>query len=272
MSAGYATLKRQAAAMQRQIRALAIDLDVAEQPQRLPVDLATDLGLVLDPWQREALETDARNILLLCSRQAGKSTVAAVMALHQSIQVPGSLTLAISRSERQSKLLLRAIRRLYAPLATVTPAISEGALTLELRNGSEIHALPGKEETIRGFADVDLLLIDEAARVPDDLYSSVRPMLAVSGGRLMALSTPYGKRGFFYQEWSQGGPSWHRAMVTGYEVPRIDRAWLDEERARIGNWWFRQEYLCEFVDMEDQLFPSSLVLGAVSSEIEPLFR
>ena len=54
---------------------------------------------------------------------------------------------------------------------------------LELTNFSRIVCVPCKEETIRGFAKVDLLVIDEAARVPDDLYRAVRPMLAVSGGQ-----------------------------------------------------------------------------------------
>jgi hypothetical protein len=84
---------------------------------------------------------------------------------------------------------------------------------MELANGSRIEALPGTEKTIRGFSGVNLLLVDEASRVDDALYFAVRPMLAISGGRLLLLTTPFGRRGIFYEEWTGDG-AWER-----YEVP-----------------------------------------------------
>src|SRR5215831_4587952 len=90
---------------------------------------------------------------------------------------------------------------------------SETTSSVMLANRSRIIALPGKEQTIRGYASVSLLIIDEAARVPDDLYRAVRPMLAVSSGRLICLSTPFGKRGFFHDCWARGGDDWHRIEV-----------------------------------------------------------
>src|SRR3954469_9845129 len=225
MLTGLSRYEQQAATIARELRLLRQDLDPA--PTRSPVELASDLGLPLDGWQRDALETPARDILLLASRQAGKSTVSGLMALHQAVYRPGSLVLVVSPSERQSKRLLRTVRRHYGAVRAIAPAVTEGQLTLELRNGSEVHALPGKEGTIRGFSDVDLLLIDEAARVDDALYAAIRPMLALSKGKLIALSTPFGRRGFFYREWAEGGPSWHRARVTAYDCPRIPRDWLE---------------------------------------------
>jgi hypothetical protein len=268
MLAGLAQVERQAAALAREIRLLRHDANPVSP--RSPIEMGTDLGLALDPWQREALTTPARNILLLASRQAGKSTVSALMALHQAVYHPGSLILVVSPAERQSKRLLRVIRRYYGALASQAPAVSEGVLVLELRNGSAIHALPGKEATIRGFSDVDLLLIDEAARVDDALYAAVRPMLALSQGQLVALSTPFGKRGFFYREWSEGGPSWHRALVTAYDCPRIPRDWLEAERARIGDWAWEQEFLCVFKDAEDAVFSSVYIDAALSADVMPL--
>ncbi len=268
---GMAGLERQAAVLAREIHLTRQQVSVTKAPWRSPVQLAGDLGLALDPWQRDALATEARDILLRCSRQAGKSTIAAILALHAAVYVPGSLTLILSPTERQSKRLLRTVRRHYAAFRTQAPAVSEGLLSIELRNGSEIHALPGTEGTVRGFADVDLLIIDEAARVDDDLYATVRPMLAVSGGRLIALSTPFGKRGFFYREWTEGGPAWHRAKVTAYDVPRIPQAWLEQERSKIGDWWFRQEFLVEFMEAEGQLFRDDDIDTAVTSVVRPLF-
>src|SRR5215210_5274428 len=228
MLTGLATYERQVAAIAREVRLPREE--TSPPPTRSAVDLAGDLGLALDPWQRDVLTTSARDILLLCARQTGKSTVAGLLALHQAIYEPGSLVLVVSPSERQSKRLLKTVRRHYGAVRSIAPAVSEGMLALELRNGSEIHALPGSEATLRGFADVDLILIDEAARVDDSLYSSVRPMLAISRGTLIALSTPFGRCGFFWREWSEGGPTWHRAKVTAWDCPRISREWLEEER------------------------------------------
>ncbi len=249
-----------------------VDRRTARPPRwSSPGDLATHLGIQLDPWQAAALSTTARNVLLLASRQAGKSTTAAIMALHQAVSVPGSLVLIVSPGERQSKLLLRQIVRHYGALRGVVPAVNEGKLALELQNGSEVYALPGSEATIRGFASVNLIVVDEAARVDDPLYYAVRPMLAVSGGRIVLLSTPFGKRGFLWEEWSQGGDDWHRAKVTAHEVPRIPREWLDRERQRIGDFWFDQEFLCRFLDAVDAVFASDQIAAALDPDILPLF-
>jgi hypothetical protein len=131
-------------------------------------------------------------------------------------------------------------------------------------------SLPGKEATIRGYSGVRLLVVDEAARVDDALYYSVRPMLAVSGGRLVALSTPFGKRGWFHHEWTADA-GWHTVQVTAEQCPRISPAFLAEERASLGDWWYRQEYQCEFVETLDQVFRYEHVMGALSPEVRPLF-
>jgi hypothetical protein len=114
-------------------------------------------------------------------------------------------------------------------------------------------------------------VLDEAARIPDELYMALRPMRAVSRGRIIALSTPFGQRGWFYQEWDRGGAAWQRTKVTAHQCPRIDPAWLEAERERIGEWWFKQEYLCEFVTTNDSLFTEPQLRAAFSDDIEPLF-
>ncbi len=135
-----------------------------------------------------------------------------------------------------------------------------------LANGSRIEALPGSERTVRGFSGAALLIVDEAARVADELYFAVRPMVAVSGGALIMLSTPYGKRGIFHQEWTEGG-NWGRYQVTAEECPRIPPAFLEEERRGMPDWWFAQEYLCEFRETEDQIFSHDMIEAARSDEV-----
>jgi hypothetical protein len=151
------------------------------------------------------------------------------------------------------------------------PTVCRSDRKIELVNASRIIALPGKEQTIRGYSGVSLLVVDEAARVPDELYYSVRPMLAVSGGRLICLSTPFGKRGFFFNEWEEGGGDWHRTKILATDVPRISAEFLEEERRALGDFWFSQEYMCEFRETVDQVFSYDLIQEAMSDEVKPLF-
>ena len=228
-------------------------------------------GLLCDPWQADLLRSRAKRALLLCTRQAGKSTVTAALALHEALYRPPALVLLLSPSLRQSGELFRKVMAFYTLFAKDAPSDAESALRLDLANGSRIVSLPGKEETVRGYSGVSLLILDEAARVPDDLYYSVRPMLAVSGGRLIGLSTPFGKRGWFYETWQNGPPDWQRVKITAHDCPRIAPAFLAEERAALGDFWYRQEYLCEFAETVDQVFGFEFVEAAFSANVTPLF-
>jgi Terminase large subunit, T4likevirus-type, N-terminal len=224
----------------------------------------------LDPWQRRLLRSEAPRILLNCSRQSGKSTMAGVVALHRALTSPESLVLILAPAERQAKELFSKVAEAYRALGHPVPADTYRKLGVGLANGSRIEALPGTEKTIRGFSGVDLLIVDEASRVADELYYAVRPMLAVSGGRLMMLSTPHGKRGVFHEEWT-AGEGWERYEVPAAECPRIPATFLEEERRALPAWVYRQEYECSFEDTEDQLFGYDLVQSSITDEVTPLF-
>jgi Terminase large subunit, T4likevirus-type, N-terminal len=235
-----------------------------------PVRLAEAAGVPPDPWQAEVLRSRARQILLLASRQSGKSTVSALLAADEALHRPPALALLLAPALRQSQELFRKVKDALVASGTTVPIIQESALTLEMANGSRIVSLPGTEQTVRGYSNVALLVVDEAARVDDDLYHAIRPMLSVSGGRIVLLSTPAGKRGVFHREYTEGGPDWHRVRITAHQCPRISPAWLAAERGRIGERWFRQEYLCEFVDTEDQVFAYDDIMGALRVDVAPL--
>ncbi len=224
-----------------------------------------------DPWQRDLLERPAQRRLLLCSRQSGKTTVGAALALQTAMLVPESLVLIVSPTLRQSGEFFRdKVLRLYTALGRPVPSRGETALTLTLANGSRVLSLPGEEGTTRGFSGVALLLVDEASRVPDELYAAVRPMLAVSGGRLVALSTPFGKRGWFFEEW-EGTNAWERVRVTADQCPRITADFLAEERKALGDRWWRQEYFCSFEDTIDSVFAADDIAAAMRDDVAPLF-
>jgi hypothetical protein len=236
-----------------------------------PVMFAQSLGITLDPWQRELMLSTEKRIILNCARQTGKTQTVALMALHYALNNPRALVLVLSPSLRQSGELFKKIIGFYKDLGKPVPSDIETALTLQLRNRSRIVALPGKEQTVRGFSGVDILLIDEASQTDPDLYFAVRPMLAVSDGRLILLSTPRGKRGFFYHEWSEGGPSWKRIMITAEQCPRISKDFLEESRLAMGDFWYESEFCCQFRDNVEQYFSTDEIMNAVSSEVKPLF-
>jgi len=246
---------------------LADDLRMAMDP----VLFAARAGITPDPWQQEVLRSRAGRMLLNVSRQAGKSTVASILAVHEAVYRPRSLVLALSPSLRQSQLLFRKCVGVYRAAGRPVHAETESALRLALENGSEIAALPANEESIRGFSAVSLLLVDEAARVQDDLYRAVKPMLATSGGRLLAMSTPWGKRGWWHDAWTTEGPTWLRVKVPASMCPRITAAFLAEEEKALGARWFRQEYGCQFSENSEQIFAYDALMRAVTPEVTPLF-
>ncbi len=242
---------------------MASDLAIACDPVRL----AERAGLRPDPWQRDVLHSSASRMLLNCSRQSGKSTITSVLAVHTALFDPGALVLLLSPSLRQSQELFRKCLDCYRAVDRPVPAFAESALRLELENGSRIVSLPGTEGAIRGYSAVRLLIVDEAARVEDSLYLSVRPMLAVGAGRLIALSTPFGTRGWWYEAW-RGPEPWERYEIPATLCPRIPASFLAEERRNMGEWWFEQEYMCRFMEGQTQVFTREEVDRAFAEKVE----
>lgn len=221
------------------------------------VQLARNAGIEPDPWQRDFLLSKESAILLNCSRQSGKSTMAAVKAVHGALYEPRSLTLLLSPGLRQSGELFAKCREIYAAVGKPVLAESETALQMRLENGSRIVSLPGNLGRIRGFSGPRRVFIDEAAWVPDDLYRSVRPMLAVSQGDLIVMSTPWGRRGFFYESWIgsvAGEQRWERFEVPATMCPRIPAEFLEEERKVLPEEWFLSEYMCQFTSSSATVF------------------
>ena len=219
-----------------------------------PVVFARSLGIEPDPWQQEVLRSDSKRIILNCARQTGKSSVAAILALHRALFFDKSMVIIISHTLQQASETFRNCRDYYRQIARPVLSITESVHRLELQNGSRIVTLTGlRPDSIRGFSNVSLLIIDEAAQVPDESYQTARPMVAVSGGRIILLSTPYGKLGFFFEAWQYEG-EWLKVEVNADQCPRITPEFLAEERKKNTEWFFRQEYYCEFHDRITSVF------------------
>jgi len=228
------------------------------------------LGFEPDEKQARVLRSKAKRGILNCCRQWGKSTVAAAKAVHRAYTLAEQTVLVASPSLRQSGEFLRKAAGMARQLGVAVRGDGYNACSLLFPNGSRIVALPAAEGRVRGFSAVSLMVVDEAARVPDGLYQALRPMLARSDGELWMMSTPWGKRGYFYESWVNGGDVWERIQATALECAGISAAFLEEERSQLGGIVFRQEYLCEFAGAGGSLFDGEMVDDAVSGDVNAL--
>jgi Terminase large subunit, T4likevirus-type, N-terminal len=229
----------------------------------------TRLGFTADLKQAELLGSGARRGMVNCTRQWGKSTVAAALAVHRAYTVPGSVVVVAGPSEKQSAELVWKARDFLRRLGIGRKGDGSNRISLVLPNGSRIIGLPGREKTLRGYSAVSLMILDEAARMEDEVYKALRPMLAVGDGDLWLLSTPAGKSGFFYENWAFGGEEWARFSVPATQCSRIAASFLEEERRNLGESWFKREYLCEFMEDGSRMFDRARVMG-ILNEGEPM--
>jgi hypothetical protein len=207
-------------------------------------------------------------VLLNCCRQSGKSTTTAILALHTALYDPG-LILLVSPSLRQSKELFGKVARFLKSLEPVEALEEDNRSSCELRNGARVVSLPGDPATLRGFSAPRLIIKDEAGYIADEMTAALDPMLAVSGGRLVEMSSPAGRRGSFFEAW-QNGEGAERIRITARDCPRISAEFLEQQRRKLGPMLFSQEYECEFIDAASSAFSSEMVEMALTADF-PLF-
>lgn len=228
------------------------------------------LGFTPDPQQHAILATPAKRTICASARQWGKSSMAAIMATYRAYTVPRSLILVLSPGARQSGEFIAKTEDFAAHLGFRLRGDGKNSLSLRFPNRSRIVGLPGVARTIRGFSKVSMLIVEEAQQVPDAPYYAIRPALGVTNGDLWLIGTPEGKRGFFYEEWAYGGDHWRRIAIPATECPRYSKEFLEEEREHRSDAFFRQEYLCEFVDDGNGVFTREQIESALDPTIPVL--
>lgn len=217
-----------------------------------------------DPWQKEVLSDTTSNWILNASRQSGKTTVVAAKALYEAMCC-GSFVLVIAQALDQALEFHKRVMKLYSANPVVEFLERPTKTRLLLANGGELQCRPHNEGTVRSRSAVNLLVIDEASRVDDEMWSAVRPMLAVSRGRTCLLSTPHGKRGFFWNEWDRG-KGWKRKQVSWRQCPRITPEFIEEEREKLVD--VEEEYECMFRDSDGTMpLPPEKFMGLVDHNV-----
>jgi len=229
----------------------------------------------LDSWQEKVLQTKG-NIVLRSGRQVGKSTIISIKAAEFAINNPKKTILVIACVERQALLLFEKI--LAHVYNNYRKLIKKGKdrptkHKIQLTNGSVIHCLPTglSGYGIRGYT-IDLLIADEAAFIPEDVWTAVTPMLAITKGKIILLSTPFGKGGYFYRCFSdETFTSFH---ISSEDCPRKNQDFLNQEKKRMSKLQYAQEYLGEFVDELKRFFPTSLIENCMREDfkVEPPYK
>jgi len=249
---------------------------------KLPIDLNTAiahglrpdwfmrdrLGTTPDIWQEQLLRSRSKQVIINAGRQIGKSTVVAAAALHCCLYQPGALVLVIAPSQRQSRELFIKIHDFLGRLEPAEKLEEETKLSFVMANGSRAVVLPGDGRTIRGYSSPALILMDEAAFIPDEVFDATLPMLAASSeGRIFLLSTPYTPAGFFYQIW-HNADGWERYEIPTAECPRVSKEWL-EARRKEDPLRFDREYCCTFSTADAALFTPAMLDAMVADDFEP---
>ena len=234
------------------------------------------LGLDLDPWQTLILrQPPGSRSIALVHRQAGKTSAAAVAIGHtMKFERPGTTSLALAPTLRQSAELIRRLRGML--LASGASLIVDNAFSLEVAGGSRCIAMPGENDAaIRGFSVDGTLVIDEAARVPDALYDAARPILIrhTTVARLMIVSTAWARQGFFYRIWSEGDPAhpadWTRIEATIEQCRHLSPKLIERERRSMPAAVFNREYLNQFNSLEFRFFDVGSIDAAFGAVIGP---
>lgn len=231
------------------------------------------LGIALDPWQRKLVKTPpGGRAICLVHRQAGKTTAAAIATSHHLIfGPPGSTSLVLAPTQRQSGEAIRRIRSLL--LKAGAKLETDNAFSLQLENGSRVLGLPGQDDAaIRGLTVDGILVVDEAARVSDALFQAAMPMVLrhARTARVMLLSTAWAQDGFFYRIWTEGDPlDWTKVEARITECTHLSSDDIERERRSMPASVFAREYLNEFSGTESRLFNLDSLAAAFGRVVGP---
>ncbi len=236
-----------------------------------PVSILEEAGQPVSAWQRRCLDHWGKDQHILVTRHGGKSSVGAAMALHVAMYHPGHPVVLVGRAGRQSVEIFRIARLLYDKLKSPPRLIVDGAAALELENRSRILALPGDSTTVRGISGASAVIVDESAYVSEDMLIALEPMLSTTGGPLWLMSTAAGKRGFFYDYHRDKSIDFFRTIATADDCPHISPEFLAKRRKRWPEWYFQQEFYCEFRDNNESAFTGDLIARLFSREVEPIW-
>jgi len=237
-----------------------------------------------DPWQQEVLKYNG-DLLLNTGRQVGKTTVFSIKAAEYMVDHPKARIVVVSLTEDQAKLIIVMILdylEKHHKMRIVTKgAHKKTSKRIWLKNGANVISRPvgNTGDAVRGFTG-DVLIVDEASRMPEMMWKAAKPTLLTTGGQIWMCSTPFGKQGYFYECWENKADRWKVFHVNSVDVMKerkITGEWtqelknkqlefLEQEKQDMTALEFGQEYLGEFADDLRQWFDDELIMKCMTNQ------
>jgi hypothetical protein len=252
---------------------------IAPQMRQSPRRFSTFvLGVTPHQTHAEFLECRASIKTAACGRRWGKSTAAALDAIHLAVvgDAKGKPTtqMLCAPTSDHTTIIAGEIERLLlgSPLAPlVADVVHSPFMEVTLKNGSTIMARSTGDtgRNLRGRA-AHRVIVDEKAFVPQDVITEViAPMLADHHGQLVLISTPFGRNNFWtYFVRGQGGdPSCQSFHFPSRLNSHISAGFIDAQRDVMTDAQFRSEWLAEFLDDLGTVFAWHLIERATREDL-----
>lgn len=194
--------------------------------------------------------------VLAMGRRWGKTVMSGVIAMTAASM--GGRVAWVVPTYKNGRPLWRWAESTAAPLRKYGVSINKTERIIEFPNGGGVGVYSAdSEDSIRGEA-FHLVIIDEAAKVPQTAYTDViQPTLADYDGDLILISSPYGKN-WFYHEYvaaladGQRMKAWKRP-TSDNPNPNIKRA-FELAEFRVPARTYQAEWLAEFIDDGGEVF------------------
>lgn len=252
-----------------------------------PLDYLLSLRGAIAPhqWQRDFLASPARSKIVNGARQSGKSSIVSLLPCHTAKYFPGTHSLVIADTKKQAYYDMEKVKAFMAGDPEYGARVRTSDDLIRLPNGSDIMVLPASDAA-RGPSAPRVIVMDEASRIPDSVFTGVVAPMETGNPRLtlVLISTPNGKEGFFHDVF--GSPDWesyevrspwdvdslefrlveaepeaaYKARMAGrgikaYYSPRhADYRIQSRILRRAGVMDYRQELCCEFIEPSDNVF------------------
>lgn len=234
------------------------------------------IDFTLDDWQKDVLAAEG-NLCICSGRQVGKSQIVAIKVAEYIANHPKKRVVVISITEDQSELMLQKI--LIHLTDNYPRLIAKGKNKptkhlVRLTNGATAltKAVGQYGLGVRGLT-ADILVGDEAAYVAQTIWHAVTPVLLTTGGNIWLLSTPNTQEGYFYEAYTNRDMGFQTFHVNSEQVadarPEPQRShmlsYLAQEKARMTSLEYAQQYLAQFLEEQNQLFPDDLIIQCQTS-------
>jgi len=223
-----------------------------------------------DDWQRRLMNSTSDIIMVLASRRIGKSTTIGVMA-GQELSKPEHQVIILSKTLAQSQLLFAKIAYTWEKMALPIETKRRTMTEMHLKNGSSVVCVPAGQdgEQARGYGVKNgLLLVDEAAFIPDAVYGSTLSS-AGNNAKTILITTPGGKSGKAYEMWSDREmyPEVERIRACSLDLPRMAKL-VERQRKVLSKFEFDVEHGLNWMGRGQQFFDSVAIAAAFTETPE----